>query len=97
MVWPMGDKQVGWIASDDIAAVAAKVLAEGPETHAGRDYWLSTDVLNGAQVAEILTAALGRQIPAQILTPDDMQRMVEAGYDIAPSYMDSAYAASTLT
>jgi hypothetical protein len=48
-------------------------------------------------VAEILTAALGRQIPAQILTPDDMQRMVEAGYDIAPSYMDSAYAASTLT
>jgi NAD(P)H dehydrogenase (quinone) len=84
MVWPMGDKQVGWIARDDIAAVAAKVLAEGPGTHAGKDYWLSTDVL-------------GRQIPAQILTPDDMQRMVEAGYDIAPSYMDSAYAASTLT
>src|SRR5258708_34198341 len=37
MVWPMGDKQGGWIASDDIAAVAAKVLAEGPETHAGND------------------------------------------------------------
>ena len=25
--WPMGDKRVGWVASDDIAAVAAKVLA----------------------------------------------------------------------
>jgi NAD(P)H dehydrogenase (quinone) len=96
MVWPMGDKQVGWIASDDIAAVAAKVLAEGPETHAGRDYWLSTDVLNGAQVAEILSTVLGREIPALILTPDDMQRMLEAGEAIAPSYMDAAYAASTL-
>ena len=96
MVWPMGDKQVGWIASDDIAAVAAKVLVEGPETHAGKDYRLSTDLLNGAQVAEILSGALGREIPALILTPDDMQRMVEAGEAIAPSYMDAAYAASTL-
>jgi hypothetical protein len=30
--WPMGDKRVEWVAGDDIAAVAAKVLAEGPET-----------------------------------------------------------------
>jgi NAD(P)H dehydrogenase (quinone) len=96
IVWPMGDKQVGWIASDDIAAVAAKLLVEGPETHAGKDYWLSTDVLNGAQVAEILSTALGREIPALILTPDDMQRMVEAGEGITPPYMDAAYAASTL-
>jgi len=96
MVWPMGDKQVGWIASDDIAAVAAKVLVEGPEMHAGNDYWLSTDVLNGAQVAEILSTALGREIPALILTPDDVQRMIEAGEAITPSYMDAAYAASTL-
>jgi uncharacterized protein YbjT (DUF2867 family) len=43
--WPMGDKRVGWVASDDIAAVAAKVLAEGPERHAGKNYYLSTDVL----------------------------------------------------
>jgi NAD(P)H dehydrogenase (quinone) len=69
MVWPMDDKQVGWIASDDIAAVAAKVLADGPRTHAGKDYFLSTDLLNGAQVAEVLTAALGPEIPAQVLKP----------------------------
>jgi uncharacterized protein YbjT (DUF2867 family) len=72
LVWPMGDKQVGWIANDDIAAVVAKVLAEGPDRHAGKDYYLSTDLLNGAQVAEVLTAALGREIPAQVLTPDDL-------------------------
>ncbi len=53
--WPMGDKRVGWVASNDIAAVAAKVLAEGPERHAGKNYYLSTDVLNGTEVAEVLS------------------------------------------
>jgi uncharacterized protein YbjT (DUF2867 family) len=96
LVWPMGDKQVGWIVGDDIATVAAKILAEGPETHAGKDYYLSTDLLNGAQVAELLTTALGREIPAQILTPDDLPHMIDAGADIAPANMDAPYAASTL-
>ncbi|MET8331674.1 NmrA family NAD(P)-binding protein [Streptomyces sp. NPDC005181] len=96
MVWPMGDKQVGWVANDDIAVVVAKVLAEGPETHAGKDYYLSADLLNGAEVAEVLAAALGREIPALVLTPDDLQRMIDAGLDTAPANMDAAYAASTL-
>lgn len=96
LVWPMGDKQVGWVAGADIAAVAARVLAEGPETHAGKDYYLSTDLLNGTEVAEALSDALGREIPALVLTPADLQRMIEAGLDIAPADMDAAYAASTL-
>ncbi|MFG2863586.1 NmrA family NAD(P)-binding protein [Streptomyces sioyaensis] len=96
MVWPMGAKQVGWIANDDIAAVVAKVLAEGPQTHAGEDYYLSADLLNGSEVAEILSAALGREIPALVLTPDDLQQMIDAGLDTAPAKMDAAYAASTL-
>jgi NAD(P)H dehydrogenase (quinone) len=29
--WFMGDKRVGWIAADDLAAVSAQVLAEGPQ------------------------------------------------------------------
>ncbi|WP_331744219.1 NmrA family NAD(P)-binding protein (plasmid) [Streptomyces sp. NBC_01136] len=96
MVWPMGDKQVGWIANDDIAAVVAKVLAEGPQTHAGKVYELSADLLNGAEVAEVLSAALGQEIPALVMTPDDLMRMIEAGLDTAPANMDAAYAASTL-
>ncbi|WP_329157124.1 NmrA family NAD(P)-binding protein [Streptomyces sp. NBC_01717] len=95
-VWPMGDKQVGWIANDDIAAVVAKVLAEGPETHAGQVYKLSADLLNGTEVAEVLTTAVGREIPALVMTPDDLQRMIDAGLDTAPPNMDAAYAASTL-
>ncbi|WP_181805831.1 NmrA family NAD(P)-binding protein [Streptomyces shenzhenensis] len=96
MVWPMGDKQVGWIAGDDIAAVAARVLAEGPDRHAGQDYYLSADLLNGAEVAEVLTAALGRAVPAVVLTPDELQHMIDAGLDATPAGMDAAYAASTL-
>jgi NAD(P)H dehydrogenase (quinone) len=96
MVWPMGDKRVGWIAGADIAAVVAKVLAEGPETHAGKDYYLSADLLNGTEVAEVLTSALGREIPALVLTPDDLRRMISAGLETAPATMDAAYAASTL-
>jgi uncharacterized protein YbjT (DUF2867 family) len=74
----------------------AKVLADGPDTHAGKDYYLSADLLNGAEVAEVLTAALGREIPALVLTPDDLQHMIDAGLDVAPADMDAAYAASTL-
>ncbi|WP_392838922.1 NmrA family NAD(P)-binding protein [Streptomyces sp. LN500] len=96
MVWPMGDKQVGWIANDDIAAVVAKVLAEGSEAHAGQVYELSSDLLNGTELAEFLTTTVGREIPALVLTPDDLQRMIDAGLDTAPPNMDAAYAASTL-
>src|SRR5882757_5719002 len=55
-----GRQPVGWVASDDIAAVAAKVLAEGPERHAGKNYYLSTDVLNGNEVAGVLSRATDR-------------------------------------
>ena len=57
--WFMGDKRVGWIAGDDLAAVSLpRVLTEGPEKHAGKQYWLSTEVLNGAEAAaEIAEAA----------------------------------------
>jgi hypothetical protein len=62
-------KPTGWIAGEDIAAVAAKVLVEGPDVHAGKGYWMSTNVLNGAQAADILTDALGQTIPAEVFTP----------------------------
>ena len=72
LTWPVGDKPCGWIAGEDLTAVAAKVLAEGPDVHAGQGYWLSTDVLNGTAVATALTNALGRPIAADSITPDDL-------------------------
>jgi len=95
-VWAAGDKPVGWVATDDVAAVAAKVLAEGPDVHAGKDYYLSTDLLNALDVAATLSAALDRDVPALILTPQDMRNLVAAGDVAIPDMYDDAYAASAL-
>jgi uncharacterized protein YbjT (DUF2867 family) len=91
--WPMGDKPTGWIAVEDLAAVAAKVLAEGPEIHAGKGYWMSTDLLNGVQAAEILRQTLDQPITALVMTPEDLLRM---GSDAAPTFMEATYAASAM-
>ena len=93
--WPAGEKPTGWIAGEDIAAVAAKVLIEGPAIHAGKGYWMSTDVLNGVQAADVLSEALGRSIPAEVLTPDEMLQAVSSGLASTPSFMEGHYALST--
>jgi NAD(P)H dehydrogenase (quinone) len=93
--WPAGDKPTGWIAGEDLASVAAKVLAEGPDEHAGSAYWMSTDVLNGVQAAAVLSEALGRDIPADVMTPDQMLQAVSEGLVATPSFMEGHYALST--
>jgi uncharacterized protein YbjT (DUF2867 family) len=95
LVWPAGDKPTGWIAGEDLASVATKVLVEGPDAHAGKGYWMSTDVLNGAQAAEILGEALGRAIPADVITPDEMLKAVADGLVSPPAFMEGHYALST--
>lgn len=96
LVWPLGDKPVGWIAGDDIAAVAAVVLVEGPDRHAGSDLYMSTEVMNGVQAAEALTAALGRSITATIRTPGELAEGVAAGVVSLPLNIDSHYGASMI-
>ena len=94
--WPMGDKRVGWIAGEDLAAVAAKVLADGPAAHAGQNYFLSTEVLNGVEVAAILSEALGRQITPVVMTPSDMMEALASGAAKPPAGMEENYAKSQL-
>ena len=93
--WPMGDKRVGWVTSDDIAAVAAKVLAEGPERHAAKNYYLSTDVLNGTEVAGVLSRATDRPIQVLVMMPDDLAVGIASGQVVMPGYVEANYAAST--
>jgi NAD(P)H dehydrogenase (quinone) len=93
--WPAGDKPTGWIAGEDLASVAAKVLTEGPEVHAGKGYWMATDVLNGTQAAGIISEALGRTIPADVITPDEMLQAISEGLASTPSFMEGHYALST--
>lgn len=96
LVWPLGDKAVGWIAGDDIAAVGALVLVEGPDRHAGRDLFLSTELMNGVQAAEVLTDALGRPITAMVRTPDELAAGVAAGAVQLPPNVDAHYGASMI-
>ena len=95
--WAAGDRPVGWVAGDDIDAVTANVLIGGPDAHAGKDYFLSTDLLDANAIAAALSHALEREIPALILTPDDLLNLVKAGEVALPSFYDTAYAASALT
>ncbi|HUE28488.1 MAG TPA: NmrA family NAD(P)-binding protein [Solirubrobacteraceae bacterium] len=93
--WPAGDKPTGWVAGEDLASVAAKVLTEGPAAHNGQGYWMSTDVLNGTQAAAILTQTLGRTITADVITPDEMLQAVAEGLVNTPAFMEGHYALST--
>ncbi|KAH6951307.1 NmrA family protein [Fusarium avenaceum] len=84
-----GTRRVGWIAVSDIAAMAAAVLQEGPEKHNRRDYWMSTDVLDGSEVAAILGEVTGRSITFSPQGPDDFKALVSApGSSAEPWYAE---------
>ena len=96
ITWPMADRQIGWVAAGDIAAVAAKVLAEGPDAHAGQTYVLSADVVDGPALARVLSISLGQEITAKVITPDDLKAALEAGAAPLPAGMDEPFSMSML-
>jgi NAD(P)H dehydrogenase (quinone) len=73
-----GAARVGWVAVSDIAAMAAAVLHGGPEKHNERDYWMSVDVLDGSEVAAILSETTGQRIAFSAKTHEDFKALVSA-------------------
>lgn len=58
---PQGDGKTAYVDSRDIAQVAYRVLAE--DGHENKAYYLSgPDALSGAEIADILSSATGREI-----------------------------------
>ena len=96
ITWPMAGREIGWVAGDDIAAVAAKVLAEGPDAHAGRTHVLSAEVVDGPALAKLLSTGLGREIKARVITPDELKAALEAGAMPLPAGMDEPFSLSML-
>jgi NAD(P)H dehydrogenase (quinone) len=94
--WFMGEQPVGWIAPEDIATVAARILADGPDRHGGKQYWLATEMLNGTQAAAEITKGLDIPVEAVVLTPDDLVAQVASGGMKMPAYVEATYAASIL-
>jgi NAD(P)H dehydrogenase (quinone) len=84
-----GDRRVGWIAAADIASVAATVLRQGPKRHGGKDYWLSTDVASGPEVADILSQAWGREIRCTVQGPDQFAEMIANTPSMEPWYANA--------
>jgi NAD(P)H dehydrogenase (quinone) len=71
-------QRMGWIAAADIAAVAAKVLTEGPRKHHRQNYWMSTEALDGPEVAAILSDVTGRDIKCDIQGADDFKALFQS-------------------
>lgn len=93
-----GEAPQGWACTDDIAAVIAAVLREGPAKHEGKDYYISTDVLTASEVSTILTEAIGKEIKVVYLDKEQQK----ANFDQIPSptvrtYMESALITMELT
>lgn len=74
-----GKQRVGYIAVQDIAAVTAQVLRDGPERHASKNYYLSTETMTGPELATMLSEVLGRTITCNVRHPADMEALFKAG------------------
>ncbi|MCY0852614.1 NmrA family NAD(P)-binding protein [Cupriavidus sp. D39] len=74
-----GTERTGWVALDDLADVAAKVLTDGPAKHGGQDYWMSTEAANGPAIAAIIGKVTGRDIRAAIKRPEDFKQLFLSG------------------
>ncbi len=64
------DKKLGWIALEDVAEAAAKILAEGPSKHHAKDYWFSTESLNIEEIAKILSEVTEKKFSADGQPPE---------------------------
>lgn len=83
--WYTG-KPCGWIALEDVAEAAAKILIDGPEAHHEKDYWFSTEVLTLREMTNILTEVTGKEFLPDLQTPE--QFLKDQGNDLDP-YINS--------
>ena len=72
------DRRVGYIASSDIAAVVAKVLIEGPQRHASKDYWLSVESHSGKEIAGLMSEVTGLEIKCEEKGVEEFKQLIEA-------------------
>lgn len=82
----VGDVKVGWIAAEDIAAVATAAI-RAPEKHSGKSYPLATDARTYGEIAELLSRRLGK--PFQVVVPPS-EKVLPA---LLSSGMEPTYAA----
>ena len=72
------DRRVGYVASSDIAAVAAKVLSDDLERHSGQHYWLSVESFNGEEIAGLLSDVTGLEINYEDKGIEGFRELIES-------------------
>ncbi|MDA2815245.1 NAD(P)H-binding protein [Nocardiopsis sp. RSe5-2] len=92
----MGQGRLGMVAADDVAACAARVLADGPGVHGGRAYTLTgPESLGLAEAAERMGEALGRPVAYRpVSTADKRAALLAVGADEWIADMVGEYSAA---
>ncbi|MCT2344395.1 NmrA family NAD(P)-binding protein [Bacillales bacterium AN1005] len=92
------DAPQGFACTDDIAAVAAVVLREGPSKHDGKDYYISTDVLRGSELESLLSEVTGKEIKCKYVGKEEqVARFDQISSPPVRTYMESATIIMELT
>lgn len=78
LCWWGADKPCGWIALEDVAEAAAKILIEGPSKHHGKDYWFSTESLTIAQMAKLISEITHIEVTPEIRSAEDFLKSISS-------------------
>lgn len=82
-------KPCGWIALEDVADAAAKILIDGPETHHGKDYWFSTESLNLIELSKVLSDVTGKPVMPDLQSSDQFLKDMGSGSKTLDPYFYS--------
>ncbi|MCT4613558.1 MAG: NmrA family NAD(P)-binding protein [Marinifilaceae bacterium] len=86
-----GNARWGWTSLEDAANLASIVLEEGEEKHGKKEYWLSSESLNGEEAANILSEELGTEITCELREPEELEAIFNSGaIDIEITYAKNA-------
>ncbi|HZW35673.1 MAG TPA: NmrA/HSCARG family protein [Candidatus Deferrimicrobiaceae bacterium] len=80
ITFPMGDRKLPGIASEDIGRCAYGIFRKGRE-YIGKTVGIAGEHLTGAQMAEALTKALGEEVRYNDVTPEAYRRLGFPGAD----------------
>jgi uncharacterized protein YbjT (DUF2867 family) len=78
LTFPMGDKKLPGIAAEDIGRCAYGIFKRGAELR-GKTVGISGEHLTGAQMAGALSAALGREVRYNSVSPEEYRRFKVPG------------------
>jgi len=85
--WFMGEQAVGWVAPEDVAAVASKSLRRAPNDIGPSNTGFPLISKTGTEAAAEIRKDLAFPVEAIVLTPDDLAKQVSNGAMKLPPFV----------